>query len=335
MGRRATVRDVAAAAGVSQATASRALSGNLTVNPVLVRRVLTASQKLGYTANAMARALRTQQTGTIGVVVPSITNPFFIGAVEALEGVLARTQRSLVLCDARNSAATEAERIELLISRMVDGLVVIPVSGARSGPALKAAAEHGPVVQFDRYVPSTGTDFVGADNADGMRQMVEHVRGRGSRTMAYVGARPTNSAAAERLTAFRGLVGAAGSRPGTWELLGEFSTEWGREAGERLLAAGALPDAVVCSADLIAVGVLAVLRDAKVDVPADVKVVSYDDSPMGRITSPRLTSVRQPVQIMADEAIRLLDQRPEPGPRTPRKSIFTPRLVVRESTGGR
>ena len=334
MKKRATVRDVAAAAGVSPATAARALSGNVKVDPVLAGRVADASRRLGYTANVMARALRTQQTGTIGVVVPSITNPFFTGAVEALEGVLARTDRSLVLCDARDSVATEANRIEFLVSRMVDGLVVIPVSRNESAAALHVATSHGPVVQFDRFVPSTDTDFVGADNADGVRQMVEHVRALGARTLAFVGARPTSSSAAERLEAFRALAGrpAAGRR--RWELLDEFSTEWGRAAANQLLAAGPLPDAIVCGADLIAVGLLSELRDAQVDVPQDVMVVSYDDSMMGLITSPRLTSVRQPVELMAEEAIRLLGERPEGGQRTSRKSIFTPALIVRESTGG-
>lgn len=329
MQRRATVRDVAAAAGVSQATASRALSGNPKVSPDLVRRVLAASQQLGYTANVMARALRTQQTGTIGVVVPAITNPYFINAVEALERVLADSERSLVLCDAQNSPSVEAARIELLLNRMVDGLVVVPVS-RDSASTLRAAAARGPVVQFDRFVDDTGTDFVGADNVDGVRQAVNHLRHRGARTIAYVGAAPTSSAATERLRAFQDLASTLGP---VAPLLGEFSIEWGQEAARRLLESRPLPEAVMCGSDTIAVGLLAVLRDAGVDVPGDLLVASYDDSPMGRITSPRLTSVRQPVDAMAREAVRLLDDGPS-DQRPPRKSIFTPSLVVRESTGG-
>ena len=294
--------------------------------------MLAASEDLGYTANAMARALRTQQTGTIGVVVPSISNPFFIGAVETLEGVLARSQRSLILCDARDSAAVEADRISLLLARMVDGLVVIPVSQIGSRRALTAAAKHVPVVQFDRFVPSAGTDFVGADNAAGVRQMVEHVRALGARTLAYVGAEPTNSSAAERLDAFRTLVPQDDSDSQRLEYLDTFSTHWGWKAAERLLARSALPDAAICGADLIAVGLLAALRDADIRVPQQVMVVSYDDSPMARITSPMLTSVRQPVETMAEEAIRLLDDRRSVGPRRPRKSIFAPTLVPRESS---
>ncbi|KQX69392.1 LacI family DNA-binding transcriptional regulator [Angustibacter sp. Root456] len=329
MQRRATVRDVAAAAGVSQATASRALSGNSSVSPDLARRVLAASRELGYTANVMARALRTQQTGTIGVVVPAITNPYFISAVEALERVLADSQRSLVLCDAQNSPTVEAERIELLVNRMVDGLVVVPVS-RDSAPALRAAAARGPVVQFDRFVDDTGTDFVGADNVDGVRQAMNHLRSKGARSIAYVGAKPTSSAASERLRAYQEL---AGPDELSGELLGEFSTEWGQEAARRLIACDALPEAIMCGSDTIAVGLLAVLRDAGIGVPGEVLVASYDDSLMGRITSPRLTSVRQPVDVMAREAVRLLDDAPS-DERPPRKSIFTPSLVIRESSGG-
>ncbi|MEA5455155.1 LacI family DNA-binding transcriptional regulator [Sinomonas sp. JGH33] len=330
MNRRVTVRDVAAEAGVSQATASRVLAGNESVDPALARKVQEATRKLGYTANVMARALRTQHTGTIGVVVPSISNPYFISVVEALEGVLAETQRSLILCDARDSPAIEADRIALLLGRMVDGLIVIPVSATDSAEALRSASGQRPVLQFDRYVASAGTDFIGTDNRDGLRQMIEHVRALGCESFAYVGSRATTSTAVERLEAFRALA----STPHLsehWELLGEYNVDWGLEAGRRLLDSGALPDAIICSADLIAVGVLTVLKDAGVRVPDDVKVVSYDDSMMGRITSPTLTSVRQPVEEMAREAIRLLDG--GPGQSSARKCIFTPQLIVRESTG--
>jgi len=334
MRRRVTVRDVASAAGVSMATASRALSGNPSVSPLLARQVVEAGDRLGYSANAIARALRTQRTGTIGVVVPAINNPYFIGVVEALEGVLAESSRSLMLCDARESPSVEAARVELLMSHMVDGLVVIPASTTGSAPALKSAARRGLVVQFDRYVTGTGTDFVGSDNAEGMRQMVSHLREQGCRSLAYVGAQPSISSAAERVRAFRALAGRTPARPAHWELLGAFSTDWGMAAGHLLLSGGRLPDAVVCGADVIAIGLLTVLRDAGVDVPGDVKVVSHDDLLLDRITYPRLSSVRQPLELMAREAIRLLDDRADGNQEAPRRRVFAPDLMVRESSGG-
>ncbi len=331
MDRKATVRDVAAAAGVSAATASRAMSGHPSVNPELARRVLKASSELGYSANVFARALRTQRTDTIGMVVPSISNPYFVLAVEAVEKALADTHRSLILCDSRDSVQTEAARIDLLVHRMVDGLVVIPVSTVESVPALSTAAQSVPVVQFDRIAEAAGTDFVGGDNADGVRQCIEHLRDRGCATFAYIGARPTTSTAAERLRAFRDLT-AQDHVPEHWLLLGEFSADWGQAAATQMLDAGELPEAIVCGADVIAVSLLTALRGAGVDVPGTVKVVSYDNSDMGRLTVPKLTSVHQPVDSMAREAVRLLDHRGRNGDVPIRKSVFAPSLVIREST---
>ncbi len=134
--RRVTVRDVARAAGVSQATASRALNGGRRVSPTTHRRVLQASEELGWSANVLARGLRTQRTGTIGLVLPGVQNPYFAEILEALEPLLAESDRTLLVCTTLNSATTEAQRLHSLISRMVDGLVVVPSGGERSMPAL-------------------------------------------------------------------------------------------------------------------------------------------------------------------------------------------------------
>ncbi len=117
-----------------------------------------------------------------------------------------------------------------------------------------------------------------------------------------------------------------------WVLLGEFSGQWGREAARRLVA-GSMPEAIVCGADVIAVALMGVLAEAGVSIPDEVKVVSYDDSGLGLLTVPHLTSVHQPVDSMAREAVRLLDHRRRHPEAAVRKSIFAPQLVARESTG--
>ena len=331
-GRKVTVRDVAAAAGVSAATASRALAGHPNVDPELVRRVQRASDDLGYRANVLARALRTRRTDTVGMVVPSIANPYFVSAVEAVENVLAESGRALLLCDAREDVEVEASRIDLLVQRMVDGLIVVPVAAEGSAPAIERAVRQLPVVQLDRFVASAPTDFVGSDNGVGVRACVAHLRERGARRIAFVGARPTTSTAAERLRAFRDVVGPEDC-PDAWLLLGDFTAAWGREAAAKLLAGGDLPEAIVCGADVIAVTLVTTLRSAGIKVPKRVTVVSYDDSGLGELTVPALTSVRQPVPAMAREAVRLLDHRRDHPDDPVRKSVFPPALIVRGSTG--
>jgi LacI family transcriptional regulator len=330
MARRVTVRDVAAAAGVSISTASRALSQNPSVNPDMARRVIKKSTELGYTANVFARALRTQRTDTIGMVVPSISNPYFVGVVEAVEKVLAGHGRSLILCDARDSVETEGQRIEVLVQRMVDGLIVIPVTEFESVPAIEVASAQGPVVLFDRWADAARTDFVGTDNEDGLRQSVNHLRAVGATSIVYIGAEPHTSTAQERLRTFQDLVpgGAATA------LLGSFTAEWGEQAALELLKRGPLPDAIVCGADIIAVSLLSALRNAGVPVPGAVKIVSFDGTLLSRLTVPRLTSVSQPIDAMAAEAVRLLDARSASPDHPVSKSIFSPTLIVNGSTQG-
>lgn len=330
--RKVTVRDVAAAAGVSTATASRALAGQANVDPALAKRVLQESTRLNYRTNVLARALRTRRTDTVGMVVPSISNPYFVSAVENVENVLAESGRALLLCDARENVDIEASRIDLLVQRMVDGLIVVPTAAEGSAPALERAARQLPVVQLDRFVASAPTDFVGSDNAVGVHACVAHLRERGARRIAYVGATPNTSTATERLRAFREVVSPEDC-PDEWLMLGDFTAGWGREAGEKLLADGNLPEAIVCGADIIAVALVSTLRSAGVKVPKRVTVVSYDDSGLGELMVPPLTSVRQPVDTMAREAVRLLDHRSENLDDPVRKSIFPPSLIVRGSSG--
>ncbi|WP_411719832.1 LacI family DNA-binding transcriptional regulator [Mycetocola sp.] len=331
MGRRVTVKDVAAAANVSPSTASRVLSGQGDVDPEMARRVTEASSRLRYSANVMARALRTRQSDTIGVIVPAINNPYFVGVVEALEQALAKTGRSLILCDARDDVDTEARRIDLLQNRMVDGLVIIPVSEQGSAPAISAAALDLPVVQLDRISEAGGTDFVGSDDFEGVRLSIEHLKSHGANTFAYIGALSTTSTAKNRLRAFHDQTNGHPSSP-EWILLGDFSTDWGRTATARLLASGPMPDAIVCGADVIALGVLTSLRLAKIDVPSQIKVISHDNLSISTMVSPQLTSIRQPLDVMAEEVVYLLDARAKDFERPTRKSVFTPDLVVREST---
>lgn len=329
--RRVTVRDVARAAGVSQATASRALNGGHQVSPDTHQRVLRASRQLGWSANVLARGLRTQRTGTVGLVLPGVQNPYFAEVLEALEPLLAESGRTLLVCTTLNSAATEAQRLQSLISRMVDGLVVVPSGGERSMPALLAAAKQVPTVLIDRYVEGCGLDYVGTDNFEGLRLVLRHLTRTGARSVTYVGASTSLSTAADRLAGFRN-VAARRRLTVTQELFGEFSFEWGKQAAVEILDRPDLPDAIVCDADVIAIGVLTVLHQQGIAVPDQIQVTGFDDLPVDQSTYPPLTSVRQAVNEQAAEALRLLDQRAADRGRPASRSVFSPALVLREST---
>ncbi|MFE4517465.1 LacI family DNA-binding transcriptional regulator [Kitasatospora sp. NPDC056783] len=319
--------DVAAAAGVSRATASRVLAGTpRNVDPELARRVEEAARRLGYRINHSARALRTGSTGTIGVVVPSLANPYFVQLADAIAQQVRAAGGQLVVSDAANDTAIEAEQIETLLGGRVDGLLVVPVSAGASGPAVRAAAKRAPVVLFDRWATGSGTVAVTLDNAAAMRLLLDHLDGLGRHRIALVAADQASSSGAERLAAFTEARGT----DATTVLLPSFTTDAGRTAGRRIAERHDRIDAVVCGADVLAVGLVSTLQRSAVSVPGQIAVTGFDDTEILELLDPPITSIRHPLTAMAERALALL-QSPS-RERAEGVERFAPKLVVRAST---
>ena len=323
--------DVAQLAGVSRATASRVIAGTpRNVAPELIERVERAARELGYRTNQSARALRTGSTGTFGVIVPSLANPYFVQLIEALSRRVRADGGVLVVSDAANTPDIEAREIDTLVNGKVDGLIVVPVTTAESGAAIKAAASIRPIVQFDRWAADAGTVAVAMDNRAAINMLIDHLHDQGREKIALVAAEQSSSSGAERSQAFADRLGQAGRTI----VLPSITTDAGRKAGRRVLKmrAGAdAVDAVVCAADVLAIGLVTTLNRAGVAVPGDVAVTAFDDTAILEVLDPPLTSIRHPLDEMADRAVALLhgtaDEREE------RVERFAPELVVRTSSG--
>ena len=330
----ATLREVAEAVGCSVATVSRVLAGDRPVGPDLARRVQEAARELGYLPNQVARALRSRSTATVGLVLPQITNPFFPALMREVERCLHEQGRALLLADSADDPVLEAERVELLIARQVDGLIVAPVDQERSMATLARAASRVPLVLLDRSVDEIQADAVTVDNAAGMRLLLEHLRSLGHSRFWFLGAAGDASAAVERRTAFQDWAArnAAYSRVE----LGDFSVAFGQQAAGRAVtvAAAQRPDALVCANDLIAAGALQRLRELGVSVPGELAVSGFDDIDLASLTSPCLTTVRQPNRELAGGAARMLAARIQQPAAAARAVRLTPTLVVRDSTVG-
>lgn len=334
-----TIAEVARLAGVSTASVSRALSGSRPVSPETARKVRRAAAEVGYSVNSIGRALRSNRTDTIGMVVPKISNPFFTSLVECVEHALGRHGQQLFLCDSRSDPEVEAERLRSLVARSVDGIVVSPAHGTASAYAVLEAARRLPLVQLDRYVGGTSTDWVGVDDVAAMRLVLDHVHATGARSAAFVGSRTTHSSSEQRLTGFHKRAAELGmSVRDQWCLLGDYSIPWGEQAVSRLVERGEVPDAIVCADDLIALGVTRACRVHGISVPEDVQVTGYDNIEFSRLSEPPLTTVDQPKKQIAQEAVRMLNAassaRAENAEefRTAAHIALIPRLVVREST---
>lgn len=328
-----TLADVAARAGVSITTASRVLARSRAVSPAALAAVERAASELGYAGNGVARALRRQRTDAVGMVVPSIRNPFFTALVDAVERSLQSTGRVLYLCDARDDVDVEARHLRSLVARGVDGIVVSPCADERSTAAVVEAAARVPVVQLDRHVPEPVADWVGLDDRAAMDLVVGRLAERGARSAGFVTAAVANSSTRERAAGFADACRRAGIRTDPdWTVSGAFTIEAGIDAGTRFVDLGDdRPDALVCADDLLAIGVAHALRAGGLRIPEDVAVTGLDDLEFAPYVSPPLTTVRQPTARMAEEVLRLLD-RPPTADRVPGARIaLPPSLVVRAS----
>lgn len=329
---RARLKDVAAAAGVSVATASRVLSGQDYASSHAAEAVLAASKKLKYRPNPIARALRAQTTGLAGMVVPGVGNPFFAELIEATERALQRSGLELILADSRGSAVDEAMRLETIVDRKIDGLIVIPSDHHLSAPALTTAQSHGPVVQIDRSVDGFRGDYVGVDNGLGIRLILEHLIEQDCRRVVFVSGESGSSTGRSRLEAFRTSVERFPTLRAAAPLLGSFSVEFGREAARRVLRAKRLPDAIVCGSDIIALGVVRGLHEAGIAIPEDVRITGFDGILFAELSDPPLTTVKQPTTTIAEEAVRLLIRRMSGENEPPQRSEMAPTIQIRRSS---
>jgi LacI family transcriptional regulator len=322
---RQTIADVAREAGVSTASVSRTLSGTRPVTQATATAVREASDRLGFRANKVARALRVQSTHTIGLVVPNIIYPFFPQLIQAVETELRIDGRGLLLADSLNDATLEAERVEDLLDRQVDGLIVIPCHRHESQSTLLRASRQTNVVQLDREA-SPQVHFVGMDHALAMRILLEHLYSTGRKRFAYLGANPSSSASHERQVAY--LRHFKGTADATRVLLGDFSFDWGVEGALRAMQAWPEVDAIVCGNDLIAVGALHALGEAGLDAPRQVAITGFDDSLHPLMRWPAPTTIRQPLQQMAVRALSLLSHES----RSVAKLRLPGELIVRDSS---
>lgn len=325
-----TSRDVASAAGVSQATVSRTLSGGSGVSDQARERVLEAAKRLGYELNYAARAMRTQRSGTIGVVVDRVTNPFYPEIIESLSRTLDEYDLRMILWDSQG--AGESGAIQAIGQKMVDGLIFTTATSTSSAMTT-ALAEGAPLVLVNRVVEGVRCDQVDTDNAT-MSARVAHYFAQSGRTRAGLITGSDNaSTARDRRKGF--LAGAREHDvevPSDFVVDGGLSHQGGYDALRRLFEGGAPPTAVFCSNDLSAFGAIDAARSLHLRVPDDLWIVGYDDIDMASWESFDLTTARQPVDDMVKVGVQLLLERID-NPRKPSThQRFTSEIVVRGST---
>ena len=307
-----TLDEVARAAGVSRATASRAINGGQRVSDGAQTAVDRAVRELGYVPNPAARSLVTRRTDSVAVVVPEpddrvFSDPYFAGTLRGVTRVLEERDIQLVLLLARPGADT-ARTLRYLTNRHVDGALVI--SHHRDDRMAEHLADIGlPCVFGGR--PWTGGDrvaYVDVDNIAGEQQATEVLVARGCTRIGTIAGPSDMSAAIDRLAGWAQAMARARLPMDAIEH-GDFTEESGEAACRALLERHPDLDGLVVASDLMAVGAMRVLEELGRRVPDDVAVIGFDDLGVAERPSPALTTVRQPVEAMAERATRLLLER--------------------------
>lgn len=330
--RSVSIRDVAAAAGVSVATVSRALGPNaetVQMRPETRARVLRTSEELGYRPNDLARSLLRQRTSVIGLIVPDISNAYYAGLVRGVQDTAAAAGYRVVLCNTDREAQRLGKHLDTLVESRVDGVVIAGGAGDASLDSRAFRQYRTQVVLVGRH--SLDGPSVQIDNTAAAERMAEHVLGLGHERVGFLAGPLASRTVQDRIAGYRKALAARGIHDEI-VLEGQFTEESGYAGAGELLSHHQRPTAIICANDRIAVGALAGATDRGVGVPEDLSVVGFDNVSLSSYLRPSLTTVDIPTYGIGSSAAGLLLGRLDGDPGNEHVVLPT-RLVLRDSCG--
>jgi LacI family transcriptional regulator len=330
---RLTLDDVAQHLGVSRSTVSLVLRDSPLVARETRERVQAGIAELGYVYNRSAATMRANRTGTVGLLVCEITNPFF---AELTAGVDQALEQAGLLGFLGNTAESP-ERQERFLQRMreqnVDGVILCPAAGTQAAQVEQIHRWGMPCVQALRCVKGTAGDYAGADYEFGMEQVTEHLIRLGHRRIAYIGGDKSHSASIERRAGFVAAMRRHGLEDPGLVVRSPLTRQAGADAIAALLRRPDPPTAAVCFNDIVAFGVMHGLDALGLRAGRDVAVTGFDDVAEAALSRPALTTVATTPRQIGEEAAKLLVRRIASPNGAAERVILPARLIVRESCG--
>ena len=330
-----SLRDVAKRAGVSPMTVSRVINNALSVRPETRERVEEVIAAMGYIPNRLAQGLISQRTGTLGLIIPDVANPFFALVLRAAEVTARREGYRLLVCNTEGDIGLERDYIHNLISHQVDGLMIAPVGDRSCNGLLPLIRRKYPLVLLDRSVEGIECDLVQGDSAGGARRLIQHLITIGHRRIAIILGADDVSTTRERYSGYCEALKAAGL-PIERDLIAETTvdTPGGYRAMQQILALDARPSAIFAVNNMTALGAMQALRERGLGVPEAVALVCFDDVEHLAILAPFMTVIDQPAEAFGSMAAQMLLERitARAGDK-PRLVRLPTTLIVRVSCG--
>lgn len=329
----ATIKDVAALAGVSFTTVSHVMNQTRPVSAPVAAKVKAAIRQLNYVPSGVARSLRARQTGTIGLLVPNNTNSYFAELARGIEDYCERNGYCVFLCNSDDDVRKQQNYLRVLREKRIDGLIVASAGDDSVLVELLAAARV-PVVMVDRQIAGLVADAVQIDHEAGAYLATQHLLQLGHRRLACIGGPPGMDVSALRLDGFRRAMAenALPIAPGAI-VASDFSSHGGYAAAKQLFQTFK-PTGIFASNDMMGIGALRAAAEQGLRVPHEVSVVGFDDIELGRYVFPALTTVGQPILSLGEATAQTLLARIGGSlAGEQHRQILPPALTIRESTG--
>lgn len=334
-----TIYDIAKEAEVSVTTVSRVLNDTAPVKASTKAKIMTIIEKHQFQPNAIARSLLKKETGTIAIILPDITNPFFPEVFWGAENEARDKGYTLFLCDTAGDYSRESQYLSVIREKRVDGIIYMGgrINLSQCPPELAQEiidlSNHVPIVLVNGNVPKGSFHRVYTDEALGSELATQHLIDLGHRDIAFIGGLKEMSTTMSKVKAYRKKLEENHIPYRADRILhGEFSIAAGKELMSRLLEGEGRPTAVFCVNDFTAVGAIKAIVEHGLRIPEDISVIGFDDTPLAAAFIPEITTVSQHTHQLGKLSVELL-HRIIAKEQVKKRIVLKPELVVRKSTG--
>lgn len=328
-----TIRDVAKRANVAPITVSRVINNSGYVSQEVRHRVEQAIAELNYIPNSLGPSLRSKRTNILALVLSDITNPFWTTVARGVEDTANQSSYYVVLCNTDESQSKQDEYLTVMLKKRVDGILLVPAQS--TAQSIRMIQQQGvPVVVMDRRVPDSAVDVVRCDSEEGAYHLTRHLLELGHQRIAIITGPEQVSTAVDRVMGFRRAMEEAGLGQEMQQVYwGEFNQKAGFDLTKRALRSTPRPTAIFAGNNFIAIGALKALREAGIQVPNDMAMVSFDDLPAPLVIDPFFTVAVQPAYEMGKTATELLLSRiTQPVSGHVKEVLFPAQIIVRRSS---
>ncbi|MFL0168610.1 MULTISPECIES: LacI family DNA-binding transcriptional regulator [Clostridium] len=324
-----TMKDIAEKVGVSKTTVSMVVNKkDSNISEETKNKIYSVIKETGYIPNNVARGLNTKKSGSIGMIIPDISNPFFSELSRAIEDVANKLGYNVILCNSDNNPDKEKKYVELLISKLIDGIILIP--GQESESNANILKLNGiPFVVMDRYIKGF-EDYPGVyfDNKQGIKCGIEYLYSKGKRNIVFVSGPKKINVNQERIDGYKEIMTKYGIYNKSLIFESTFSLEGGIEVTNQIIDQCGCFDAIFYSNDIMAIGGIKTLKRREYRVPEDILIMGFDGITLSKMIEPELTTIQQPIYSMGQQASKLIIDIITEQPIKNKKVYFTPNIIV-------